>query len=112
MPSLSTTPSGAATLQGHGLVVADGALGRAMARLLLEQVPALTLTLTGRTLDPRPDTRQLLQQALDRLAYGALDLCRMSNWQISGPTWIGWMAPCDWCSMPVAGSMASPPSDP
>ena len=49
MPSLSTTPSGAATLQGHGLVVADGALGRAMARLLLEQAPALTPALTGRT---------------------------------------------------------------
>ena len=65
----------ATTLQGHGLVVADGALGRAMVRVLLAQAPALTITITGRTPDPRPDTRRLLQQDPDRLAYGVLDLC-------------------------------------
>ena len=47
-----------------------------MVRLLLDQAPGLTLTLTGRTPDPASDTRQLLQQAPDRLAYGVLDLCR------------------------------------
>ena len=76
MQPSSTTASGVATLQGHGLVVADGALGRAVVRLLLDQAPALTLTLTGRTPDPRPETRRLLQQAPDRLVYGVLDLCR------------------------------------
>lgn len=70
------TESGAATLQGHGLVVADGALGRAVVRLLLDQAPDLTITVTGRTPTPRPDTRLLLQQAPDRLAYGVLDVCR------------------------------------
>ncbi|MCY4236502.1 MAG: SDR family NAD(P)-dependent oxidoreductase [Cyanobacteria bacterium MAG CAR2_bin_4] len=68
--------SRAATLQGHGLVVADGALGRAMVRVLLAQAPALTVTVTGRAPDPRPETRQLLQQTPDRLAYRILDLCR------------------------------------
>lgn len=72
----NTTESGAATLEGHGLVVADGALGRAMARLLLDQAPALTVTITGRTTDPRPDTQRLLQQAPGRLTYGVLDVCR------------------------------------
>lgn len=72
----NATESRAATLQGHGLVVADGALGRAMVRLLLEQAPALTITITGRTPDPRPETRLLLRQAPDHLTYGVLDLCR------------------------------------
>ncbi len=72
----NTTELAVATLQGHGLVVADGALGRAVVRLLLERAPALAITLTGRTPTPRPDTRRLLQQAPDRLAYGVLDLCR------------------------------------
>ena len=76
LPGENTTESGVATLQGHGLVVADGALGRAVVRLLLDQAPALTITITGRSPKPRPDTRQLLQQAPDRLTYGVLDLCR------------------------------------
>ena len=88
MPNLSTPASDAATLQGHGLVVADDALGRAMVRLLLDQAPALTLTLTRRTPDPRPDIRRLLQQVPDHLVYGVLDLCRLvfnaSGW-LHGP---------------------------
>ncbi len=72
----NTTDLAVATLRGHGLVVADGALGRTVVRLLLERAPALAITLMGRTPTPRPDTRRLLQQAPDRLAYGALDLCR------------------------------------
>ena len=76
LPGENTTQSGVATLRGHGLVVADGALGRALVRRLLDQAPALTVTVTGRPPEPGPDTRRLLRQAPDRLAYRVLDLCR------------------------------------
>ena len=75
LPGDNTTESRVATLQGHGLVVADGALGRAVVGVLLDQAPALSITITGRTPTPRPHTRRLLRQAPDRLAYGVLDLC-------------------------------------
>ena len=93
MPNLSIPASDAATLQGHGLVVADGALGRAMVRLLLDQAPALTLSLTGRTPDPRPDPGGSSSRSL--IAS-------------STASWIS----ADWCSMPAAGSMAPPPIRP
>ena len=70
------TESRTARLQGHGLVVADGALGRAVVRLLLKRAPALSITIMGRTLDPRSETKLLLQEAPGRLTYGVLDLCR------------------------------------
>ncbi len=76
-----TEPIGS-TLQGHGLVVADGALGRALVQLLLERAPALTLTITGRATHPRLETQLLLQQAPDRLTYSTLDLC--SDEQLAG----------------------------
>ena len=67
-------------LAGHGLVVADGGIGRALLRRLLVHSPALTLSITGRRREPRPETRQLLLEADGRLDYWPLDLGNDDDW--------------------------------
>lgn len=67
-------------LTGHGLVVADGGLGRALVRRLLQHSPTLSLAVTGRCRRPEPDTSELLRQAGGRLDYWPLDFGNNDDW--------------------------------
>lgn len=71
-------------LTGHGVVVADGGLGHALVRRLLQQAPGLSLAVTGRRPTPQPATSALLQEAGGRLDYWPLDFGNSDDWAALG----------------------------